>query len=85
MLTIYASTETHSCIKKSVELLGLGDASLRLIPVDAAYRIDVGALEAAISADRQAGMQPIAIVGNAGTVNTGAIDPLDRLADIASA
>ncbi len=82
-LTVYASTETHSCVKKSVELLGLGDASLRLIPVDAAYRIDVGALEAAIAADRRAGMQPIAIVGNAGTVNSGAIDPLDQLADIA--
>ena len=82
-LTIYASAETHSCVKKSVELLGLGDASLRLIPVDAEYRINIGALEAAIAADRQVGMQPIAIVGNAGTVNTGAIDPLDQLADIA--
>ena len=82
-LTIYASTETHSCIKKSVEMLGLGAASLRLIPVDHAYRVDVAALEAAISADRQAGLRPIAIVGNAGTVNTGAVDPLDTLADIA--
>jgi glutamate/tyrosine decarboxylase-like PLP-dependent enzyme len=82
-LTVYASTETHSCVKKAVELLGLGAAALRLIPVGAHYRIDVSALETAIAADRQTGMQPIAVIGNAGTVNTGAIDPLDTLADIA--
>jgi glutamate/tyrosine decarboxylase-like PLP-dependent enzyme len=83
-LTVYASTETHSCIKKAVELLGMGAASLRLIPVDEAYRIDLHALEETIAADRVAGDQPIAVIGNAGTVNTGAMDPLDRLAHIAA-
>jgi glutamate/tyrosine decarboxylase-like PLP-dependent enzyme len=83
-LVVYASSETHSCVKKGVELLGLGSAALRLIPVDDAYRIRLDALEAAIAADRQAGLRPIAVVGNAGTVNTGAIDPLDALADLAA-
>jgi glutamate/tyrosine decarboxylase-like PLP-dependent enzyme len=83
-LVVYASSETHSCVKKSVELLGLGSASLRLIPVDDAFRIRPDALEAAIVADRRAGLRPVAIVGNAGTVNTGAIDLLNILADIAA-
>jgi glutamate/tyrosine decarboxylase-like PLP-dependent enzyme len=64
-------------------LLGLGGAALRLIPVDDAYRIRLDALAAAIAADRAAGIRPIVLVGNAGTVNTGALDPLDQLAEIA--
>jgi aromatic-L-amino-acid/L-tryptophan decarboxylase len=82
-LIVYASTETHSCVQKAVELLGLGRDNLRLIPVDDAFKIDVARLEAAIAADRAAGDRPICIVGNAGTVNTGAIDPLETLAEIA--
>jgi glutamate/tyrosine decarboxylase-like PLP-dependent enzyme len=82
MLTLYGSTEMHSSIQKAVELLGLGNAALRKIPVNAAFQIDIPALEAAIAADRAAGHQPFCIVGNAGTVNTGAIDDLARLADI---
>ena len=81
-LIVYASREVHNSVQKAVELLGLGSQALRLIPVDAEYRMDIPALEAAIAADRQAGDQPLCIVGNAGTVNTGAIDDLDRLADI---
>ncbi len=82
-LIVYASTETHSCVQKAVELLGLGRDNYRLIPVDAAFRIDVAALEAALAADRAAGFRPICLVGNAGTVNTGAIDPLETLSEIA--
>ena len=78
-LTFYCSRETHFWARKSVELLGLGRKSLREIAVDAQYRIDIRALEAQIEADRQAGMQPIAVIANAGTVNTGAIDDLPAL------
>jgi hypothetical protein len=66
----------HSSVHKAVELLGLGRDALHLIPVDPEYRIEFPALEAAIAADRQAGHQPLCVVGNAGTVNTGAIDDL---------
>jgi glutamate/tyrosine decarboxylase-like PLP-dependent enzyme len=81
-MTFYASTETHNSVKKSASVLGLGREALREIPVDAEFRIDVLALERAIAADRAAGCHPFCVVGNAGTVNTGAIDPLERLADL---
>jgi glutamate/tyrosine decarboxylase-like PLP-dependent enzyme len=79
-LVVYASTEVHSSVLKAVELMGLGHRSLRGIPVDVEYRIDVRALRAAITADRAAGRRPICVVGNAGTVNTGATDDLEALA-----
>jgi glutamate/tyrosine decarboxylase-like PLP-dependent enzyme len=82
-LTVYASSETHSSVRKAVELLGLGHQALRTIPVTAAFTIDVNALRNALAADRAAGMRPICIVGNAGTVNTGATDDLRTLAKIA--
>jgi glutamate/tyrosine decarboxylase-like PLP-dependent enzyme len=81
-LVVYASTEVHSSVRKAVELMGMGRRHLRLVPVDQAYRIDVAALEAAIGADRAAGRRPICVVGNAGTVNTGAIDDLTALAEL---
>jgi glutamate/tyrosine decarboxylase-like PLP-dependent enzyme len=81
-LMFYGSVEMHSSLEKAVELLGLGEDSLHRIPVNAAYEIDLSALETAIADDRAAGHQPIGIVGNAGTVNTGAIDDLEALADI---
>jgi glutamate/tyrosine decarboxylase-like PLP-dependent enzyme len=80
-LTLYGSVEMHSSLQKAVELLGLGSEALRQIPVDGECRIDLAALESAISADREAGLQPICVIGNAGTVNTGAIDNLQALAD----
>ncbi len=73
-LTVYASTETHSSIRKAVELLGLGSRSLRSILVNDDFTVDIKTLETAIRADRAAGRQPICVVGNAGTINTGAID-----------
>ena len=81
-LTVYASTEIHSCNQKAVELLGLGSNSLRKVPVKADFTIDLEALEKAITADRQAGCRPICIIGSAGTVNTGAVDDLNALADL---
>jgi glutamate/tyrosine decarboxylase-like PLP-dependent enzyme len=66
-----------------VELLGLGSDNLRLIPVDDAYRIDLRALREAIAQDRAAGLQPVCVIGNAGTVNSGAVDDLAGLAELA--
>ncbi|MBA3563739.1 MAG: aminotransferase class V-fold PLP-dependent enzyme [Gammaproteobacteria bacterium] len=83
-LVVYASSETHSSAQKAVELLGIGSARYRVIPVNAQFEIDVEALHAQIHADGDAGLQPAILIGNAGTVNTGAIDPLDHLADIAA-
>ncbi|HEX6088959.1 MAG TPA: pyridoxal-dependent decarboxylase [Gemmatimonadales bacterium] len=82
-LTVYGSSEIHSSIQKTVELLGLGHDALRLIPVNDRFEMEIAALEAAIARDRAAGCVPIAIVGSAGTVNTGAFDDLDALARIA--
>lgn len=82
-LTLYGSSEMHSSLTKSVELLGLGSRHLRRIPVRDDFTIDLTALRAHIRADRAAGCRPFCVIGNAGTVNTGAIDPLDGLADVA--
>ena len=79
-LRLYTSTEAHSCIQKAVELLGLGSDSIRRVPVDAGFRIDVDALRSAILRDRDNGLRPFCVVANAGTVSTGAIDPLWQLA-----
>jgi len=80
---VYASDEIHMSIPKAVALLGIGRANLRLIPVDENLRINVNALEAAIEGDRQANRRGIALVASAGTIMSGAIDPLARLAEIA--
>jgi glutamate/tyrosine decarboxylase-like PLP-dependent enzyme len=76
---VYCSDQTHYSIAKAVILLGLGRDALRTIPSDTAFRIDVAALEHAIAEDRSAGRAPICVVGNAGTVNTGAFDDLEAL------
>ena len=81
-LTVYASTEVHSWAQKSVELFGMGSASLRRTPVDSSFRLDVRALDSMIAADRAAGARPICVIGTAGTVNSGAIDDLNALADV---
>ena len=82
-LIYYMSSEGHSSLRKAIELLGLGSASLRSVPVKDDFTIDVDALRTAIRDDRQAGRLPACIIATAGTVNTGAIDPLNELADIA--
>jgi glutamate/tyrosine decarboxylase-like PLP-dependent enzyme len=84
-MVLYASSETHSSVRKAVELLGLGRDALRTIPVDDELRIDVSALEACIVADHRDGLEPFCVVANVGTVNTGAIDNLTRMADLCAA
>jgi aromatic-L-amino-acid/L-tryptophan decarboxylase len=81
-MTFYGSTETHNWARKAAELLGLGNRSFRRVPVHGDYRIDVAALERMIADDRAAGMHPFCVIGTAGTVNTGATDDLDALADL---
>jgi glutamate/tyrosine decarboxylase-like PLP-dependent enzyme len=81
-LVTYASVEVHSCVQKAIESLGLGARSLRKVPVNEAYEIDVAALERMIDEDRARGLQPFCVVGNAATINTGATDDLDALATV---
>jgi aromatic-L-amino-acid decarboxylase len=81
-LRIYKTSEGHGCYQKSVELLGLGSSALHLVEADAELRMVPASLEAAIREDIARGDVPIAAVATAGTVNTGAIDPLDAIADV---
>ena len=85
VLTAYASIGTHSCVARALEMAGVGRDGGRAIAVDAAHRVDIQAMAAAIQADRAAGLTPFLIVGNAGTVDVGAIDDLTALADLAAA
>ncbi|MBW4027860.1 MAG: amino acid decarboxylase [Acidobacteria bacterium] len=78
-LTVYCSAETHMWAQKSMELLGLGSRSLRRIAVDAESRIDIAGLRKQIAQDKAEGLHPIAVIGNAGTVNTGSVDDLIAL------
>ncbi|HEY5254768.1 MAG TPA: pyridoxal-dependent decarboxylase, partial [Acidobacteriaceae bacterium] len=80
---VYASSEAHHSLEKSLGLLGLGRKALRRIPVNEAAEIDVHALEQAIAVDRIAGFEPLAIVGTAGTTSSGAVDSLPALAAVA--
>jgi glutamate/tyrosine decarboxylase-like PLP-dependent enzyme len=84
-LVLYASREIHSSVQKSVEMLGLGSDALRYIGVDERFRINLQQLQDAIVHDRETGHRPFCVVGAAGTVNTGAMDDLDALADICQA
>jgi aromatic-L-amino-acid/L-tryptophan decarboxylase len=81
--TVYCSKETHNCTDKSVTLLGIGTNQLRKIDTNADLTIDTKALETQIEEDLANGFMPFCIVGNAGTVNTGAIDDLTTLSAIA--
>jgi glutamate/tyrosine decarboxylase-like PLP-dependent enzyme len=81
-MTVYTSTETHSSNYKAIEQLGLGKKWMRFIPVNGHNEIDIQKLEKKLLEDKASGYQPICIIGNAGTTNTGAIDDLNTLADI---
>jgi glutamate/tyrosine decarboxylase-like PLP-dependent enzyme len=82
-MTLYCSDETHHCLERSVELLGLGNEALRWIPTDSDCRIRLDALREAIEEDRKQNNHPFCIIGNAETVNSGAFDDLNTLADLA--
>ncbi len=78
-LVMYCSTETHICVIKGAEVLGIGSERVRLVPVNDAYEIEISSLRAMILADLSAGMKPFCVVGNAGTVNTAANDSMDEI------
>ncbi len=81
-LVIYASEQAHSSVDKAAIALGLGIAGLRKVPVDAAFRMDAGALETMLAEDRARGRLPIAVVATAGTTSTTSLDPLAAIAAI---
>lgn len=80
ILTLYGSTETHGWAQKAAELMGLGNRAFHRVAVGNDFRIDISALRQAVDEDRRAGHRPFCVIGNAGTVNTGAMDDLDALA-----
>ncbi len=81
---LYAGTESHSCVTKAAELLGIGSAHIRVVPSDARRRMRPAELDRMIRADLAAGKVGVAVVATAGTVNTGAVDPLRPIAAVAA-
>lgn len=82
-MLVYASAETHTWLQKAADLSGIGTDAIRWVDTDSEGRMDTSGLAARIAADRQAGGQPFLLIGTAGTVATGAVDPLPELARIA--
>ena len=82
--TLYVSSQTHHCVAKAAKLAGIANDRVRVIDVDADYRMCVDELERAIAADRAAGLKPLMVFSTAGTTNTGAVDPINVIADIAA-
>jgi len=78
----YTGVQTHSCVRRAFDLLGIGKKALREIPCNENFEIDLISLKAAIEKDRAEGKTPFIVIGTAGAVNVGAIDDLDGLADI---
>lgn len=81
-LCVYASTEAHTWLQTAVDILGMGTDAIRWISTDADLRMNISELQRRIRADREEGVQSIAVVGTAGTVSTGAVDPLPEIAGI---
>lgn len=84
-LVVYTSTEAHRCVDKAAAILGIGLDNVRHIPTDDRYRMRVDALQDAVRADRDAGLEPFCVVATAGTVTTGSIDPITDIADVCAA
>jgi aromatic-L-amino-acid/L-tryptophan decarboxylase len=80
--TVYMSDQSHTALVRAARIVGVRAEHIRMIPSDDRYRIDLAALRRAVEEDRAAGRNPIAICANAGTTNTGAVDPIDALADL---
>jgi aromatic-L-amino-acid decarboxylase len=81
---LYVSTQTHHSVVKAARLAGIHPDRVRTLPVDGRFRMEVGALGEAIAADRARGLRPFCVVSSAGTTNTGAIDPLPEIAELAA-
>ena len=83
-LTIYFSREAHLSLKQAAFALGFEPSRIRVLPVDAAFQLDLVALNKALEEDRDQGLIPTCVCGSLGTANTGAVDPLERIAKLAS-
>jgi glutamate/tyrosine decarboxylase-like PLP-dependent enzyme len=83
-MTVYASSEVHMSIAKAADILGFGRDYVRVIPCDERQRLRVDLLREKIEADRNEGLRPFCVVGSAGTVNTGVVDPLSEIAGVAT-
>ncbi|HJR49585.1 MAG TPA: pyridoxal-dependent decarboxylase, partial [Gemmatimonadales bacterium] len=81
---VYLTSQAHHCVPKALHIAGMGEAQLRQVPLDEGYRMRPEALAAAVAADRAAGLRPWLVVAAAGTTDTGAVDPLDAIADVAA-
>ena len=79
--TAYTSDQTHTAVSRALRILGFPEANLRSLPSDVGWRLDMDALEAAVRSDRDAGFVPFCVIASAGTTNTGAVDPMNELAD----
>ena len=84
-LVVYISAQSHSSVARAARALGFRPERVRVVPVDRAYHLRLDVLERAVSADRAAGLRPLVVCANAGTTNTGAVDPLHGLADLCAA
>src|SRR2546421_1453364 len=82
--TIYFSDQTHSSVQRALHVIGFMREQMRKLPSDENFRLSIHTLRKAINEDRVKGLRPFCIVANAGTTNTGAIDPLNELADLAA-
>ncbi|HEX8096728.1 MAG TPA: aspartate aminotransferase family protein, partial [Pyrinomonadaceae bacterium] len=82
-MTVYASDQIHMSVPKAADVLGLGRDNVRLVASDSEFRLDLRALRERLEADRREGLRPFCLVASAGTVNTGAVDPLEDVARIA--
>lgn len=84
-LTLYTSDQAHSAVVRAAWIAGVPRGQVRVLPSDKAFRLRPADVRAAMAADRAAGLVPLAVVASAGTTNTGAVDPLDELADLCAA
>lgn len=81
---VYHTAQMHHCVDKAIRIAGLGACPRRHVAVDDRFRMDPDALDAAVAADRAAGLRPWLVVASAGTTDTGAVDPQDAVADVAA-
>lgn len=81
---VYVSEQTHLSIAKGLRVLGFVDSQVRKVPTDSEFRLDINSLRKAVETDRIAGLLPFAVVASCGTTNTGSIDPLHAIADLAA-